>query len=103
MLAKLLFRPLGIFFGSFVAGKVGNRAFDKTWERRHGTQAPTSTTEDASWRDVLLAAAFKGSLMAVSAAAFNRFAAKGFRRVTGFWPGEKEPEPAKRIEPRSRG
>lgn len=100
MIAKLLFRPLGMLFGVVVANKVGNKAFDRTWERRYGTQAPTSTTEQASWGQVLGAAALKGSIMAVSTAAFNRAAATGFRRVTGFWPGEEAPPPAKRLEPK---
>ena len=52
MLAKLLFRPLGSFFGVYLARKVGNRAFDSTWERRYGTQAPTSTTDQATWPQV---------------------------------------------------
>ena len=103
MIAKLFFRPLGLFFGVFVARKVSDRAFDGTWERRYGTQAPTSTTEQATWPQVLGAAALKGSITAVSVALFNRSAAKGFKRLTGFWPGEEQPPPAKKLEPKRRG
>lgn len=103
MLAKLLFRPLGSFFGVYLARKVGNRAFDSTWERRYGTQAPTSTTDQATWPQVVGAAALKGSILAVSVAVLNRSAAKAFRYVTGFWPGEDAPPPATRVEPKRRG
>lgn len=102
MLAKLLFQPLGAFFGGFLARKVGDRAFSSTWERRYGTEAPTPTTEQASWPQVLGAAALKGTILAVSAAALKRVAAKGFRHVTGFWPGDEEPPPAARTEPKRR-
>ncbi len=103
MLAKLLFRPFAVFFGVFLARKVGDRAFDSTWERRHGTQAPTSTTRAASWPQVLGAAALKATMIAVTAAAFKRWAAKSFHHVTGFWPGDDEPPPAARLEPKRRG
>ncbi len=103
MLAKLLFRPLGMFVGLFVARKVGNRAFEGTWERRYGTQAPTPTTQQASWPQVVGAAALKGSILAVSVAFFHRSAAKAFHHLTGFWPGEDEPPPAARLEPKRRG
>ena len=52
MLAKLLFKPLGAFFGVFVAGKVTAKVFDEQWERRNGTEAPTAVTENATWPQV---------------------------------------------------
>ena len=98
MLAKLLFKPLGAFFGVFVANKITVKAFDERWERRNGTEAPTAMTESATWPQVLTAAALKGAIAAVAAAGSARIAAKGFRHITGFWPGEEHPPPAKRFE-----
>ena len=97
MLTKLLFRP-GAFLALFVARKVSNKAFESTWERRYGTQPPTSTTQQATWSQVLGAAALKGTIVAVTVAAFSRSAAKVFNYLTGAWPGEEEPPPAKRLE-----
>jgi hypothetical protein len=100
VLAKILFRPLGVFFGLFVARTVANKTFDSTWERRYGTEAPTWETKSATWPQVVGAAALRGTLMAVSAAVLSRGAAKGFYRLTGFWPGEEEPPAAPRLEPK---
>ena len=96
----LVFRPLSVIFGVVVARKVGNRAFDATWQRRYGTEAPTATTHQATWGQVLGAAALRGTIMGVSAAAFNRVAAKSVHYATGFWPGEEQPPPAKHLEPK---
>jgi hypothetical protein len=98
MLEKLLFKPLSVFFGLFVARKVADKTFDAVWSRRYGTEAPTATTHKATWRQVLSAAALRGTIFAVSAATFDRAAAKSFHHLTGFWPGEEEPPPAKRLE-----
>lgn len=102
MIGKLLFRPLGGFFGVFVAGKIGNKVFDSVWARRYGTEAPEWDTKSASWPQVVGAAALRGTVMAVSAAVLGRWAAKGFHHVTGMWPGEDEPPPAPRLEPKRR-
>jgi hypothetical protein len=37
---------------------------------------------------VLLAAALEGAVFAAVKAAFERGGAKGFRRLTGVWPGD---------------
>ncbi|MCD6726533.1 MAG: DUF4235 domain-containing protein [Solirubrobacteraceae bacterium] len=102
MIANLIFKPIGVLVGIVVGGKVGNRAFEGFWAHRYGTEAPTATTERASWPQVLGAAALRASLVAVTVAALSRAAASGFRHVTGFWPGEERPKPASRIEPRAR-
>jgi hypothetical protein len=98
MLEKLIFKPLSLIVGWFVARKVADRAFDNVWARRYGTEAPVATTRQATWPQVLGAAALRGSIFAVSAAVCDRATAKSVAYVTGFWPGEEEPPPAKRIE-----
>jgi hypothetical protein len=96
-MANLIFKPIGLFFGLVLARKVGTKGFDKTWQTQYGTKAPTATTEQATWPQVVGAAALKGTIVAVTAAVFTRSAAKSFRYLTGFWPGEERPEPAGRI------
>ena len=98
MIEKVFFKPLSLIFGMFVARKVADRAFDTAWSHRYGTEAPTATTRQATWPQVLGAAALRGTIFAISAATFDRALAKSFSHVTGFWPGEEEPPPAKRIE-----
>ena len=102
MLAKLLFRPLGDLLR-----RVRRRARSatgpstRTWERRYGTEAPDRDDRAGDLGARCSARRRCGARSsAVSAAAFDRAAAKGFRHVTGFWPGEEEPPPAKRLEPK---
>ena len=100
MLAKLLYKPFGIVLG-IGAARVAGKAFETTYERSQGTGPPSATTENATWGQVLGSAALRATTFAVTAAAVDRVGAKAFRHVTGFWPGDKQPPPAKRLEART--
>ncbi len=100
MLAKLLYKPLAIVLG-IGAGRIAGKAFQATYERAQGTGPPGATTENATWGQVLGAAALRATTFAVTAAAVDRAGAKAFRHVTGFWPGDEQPPPAKRLESRT--
>ena len=99
MIGNLLFRPLGGFFGVFVAGRSapaistasGEAVRDRgaEWRRR-----------SATWPQVIGAAALRGTVMSGVRARLRPLAAKGFQHVTGFWPGEEEPPPAQRLAPK---
>ena len=99
MLAKLLFKPLGVFFGVFVAGKVTRQGIRRAMG---AAQRDRGADRDDRERDLATGAGRGGAegrrSRRSSAAAFARVAAKGFRHMTGFWPGEEHPPPAKRIE-----
>lgn len=97
MLAKLLYKPVGIVLG-IVASSIAGRAFESTYERAQGTGPPTATTENVTWGQVVGSAALRGTIFAVTTATFDRLGAKAFRHVTGFWPGDQQPPPAKRLE-----
>ncbi len=92
--------PIGIILGSVLSKRVAEAVFTDGWERARGAQAPTATTELASWPEVLGAAALRGSIIAVTAAGFTRVGASGFRYITGFWPGEQTRPPAARLQAR---
>jgi len=100
VLAKLLYKPFAIVLG-IGASRVAGKAFETTYERAQGTAPPSATTENATWGQVLGSAALRATTFAVTAAAVNRVGAKAFRHVTGFWPGDQQPPPAKRLEPRT--
>jgi hypothetical protein len=101
VIARILFLPIGILLGMVVAKKVGANAFEKGWANSRGTLPPTATTEQATWPEVMGAAALRGSIIAVTAAAFTRAAASSFRYLFGYWPGEKSPAPAPQLRQRS--
>lgn len=99
MLAKLVYKPFAIVLG-IGAGRAAGKAFNGAWEHSHGTKAPKPTTEEATWGQVLGSAALRATTFAVTAAAVDRAGAKAFRYLTGYWPGDKAPAPAKQVEAR---
>jgi hypothetical protein len=100
VLAKLIYAPVAVVLG-LGAAKAADAAFDRAWERSHGTKVPGPRTEEATWGQVLGAAALEAATYAVTVAVAQRAGAKAFRYLTGYWPGDKAPEPARQIEPRS--
>lgn len=101
MLARIIFMPIGLILGTIVAKKVGGNAFEKGWADTRGTMPPTATTEQATWPEVLGAAVVRGSIIAVTATVFTRSAARVFRYLFGYWPGEKSTAPAPQLRQRS--
>lgn len=99
MLAEVVYKPVGIVLG-IGAGRAAGFAFNRMWERSHGTEPPKATTEEATWGQVVGSAALRATTFAVTAAVVDRAGAKAFRYVTGYWPGPQSPEPVKRLQAR---
>jgi uncharacterized protein DUF4235 len=89
---KLIYKPFGIILG-ILAGLLGRKAFDFVWTKIDDEEPPEPTTEMASWRRVLAAAAVQGVIFRVTKVAVDRYGAIGWRHLTGVWPGEKRPDP----------
>lgn len=100
MVAKLAYKPFAIVLG-LAASKAAGKAFSAAWESSQGAQAPKPTTEEATWGQVLGAAALRATTFAVTAATVDRAGAKTFRYLTGYWPGETSPKPAKQVQARN--
>jgi Protein of unknown function (DUF4235) len=88
---KLLYKPFGIIIG-LIAGFLARQVFNQIWGHIDDREPPKPTTEEASWGQVLTAAAVQGLTFSVTKAAVDRSGAKAFQWLTGFWPGEKRPE-----------
>jgi hypothetical protein len=89
---KLIYKPFGIVLG-ILAAIVGRKAFDFVWTKIDDQEPPEPTTEEASWRRVLAAAAVQGLIFRVTKVTVDRYGAIGWRHLTGTWPGEKRPDP----------
>lgn len=86
-MAKLLFKPFSILIG-MAAGALGSLVFDYIWGLIGESEgAPAEDERDASWGEVLLAAAVSGAIFATARALVRRGGAKGFEKATGVWPG----------------
>ena len=91
-MSKGLFIPVSVV-GSLAAGFVGKKIFEQIWGLIDKEEPPKPNTEQTTWPKVLAAAAVEGMTFRVTRAAVERAGAKGFAGLTGYWPGEKEPEP----------
>lgn len=85
---KFLYAPFGIAFG-VIGGLIGGQIFKLIWKRiSDEDDAPGARESEYSWREVLPAAALQGAIFALVKAAVDRGGAKGFERLTGYWPGD---------------
>jgi hypothetical protein len=94
---KLLYKPFGIVFG-ILAGIVSKKLFEAVWGMFDKAEPPKPTTRETTWPRVLGAAVVEGVTFKVTRAAVDRAGAKGFAHLTGYWPGEKEPEKSQAAE-----
>jgi len=92
VLFKLLYKPFG-FIAGIVAGLIGRNAFDVAWSKIDKEEPPKGTTESAPWAKILGAAALQGVIFQTTRVVVDRYAATGWRYLTGFWPGEKRQKP----------
>lgn len=89
---KLIYKPIGIVLG-LVGGMLSKKVFDAAWKRVDDAEPPKATTRDTTLAKVVGAAALQGVVFKVVRVLVDRGGARGWERVTGFWPGEREPEP----------
>jgi hypothetical protein len=88
---KLLYKPFAMI-AKFIAGRLGRSVFKSLWARVDDTPPPLPGTGEASTAKVVGAQALQGAVMAGTAAAVNRTAARFFHHLVGAWP-EKPPVP----------
>lgn len=87
-MTKLLYRIASLSV-TIVGGMTARKIFTKTWKLAgNGDGAPKPTDAHRGWREILLAAAGEGALLAVVHAALDRAVAEGTHKLTGTWPGE---------------
>ncbi|SDD33048.1 DUF4235 domain-containing protein [Auraticoccus monumenti] len=87
-LATIAYRPIGLASG-LAAGALSGIVFKQIWKRVADEEdAPGALQSEYSFGHVILAAALQGMIFAAVKAAVDRAGAKGFQRITGFWPGK---------------
>lgn len=89
---SLLYKPFGVILG-VIAGLLSRRVFTVIWSRIDEAEPPEATTERATLPKVIGAAVLQAAVFAGVRAGVDRAGARGFQRLTGVWPGEKEPDP----------
>ncbi len=86
--AKIVYRPIGLI-GSLVASSIAATLFQLVWKKvAHADDAPTAMQSEYRMREVLVASALRGAIVAVTKAVVSRAGARGFTKLTGAWPGD---------------
>jgi hypothetical protein len=63
--------------------------FKQIWKAvANEDDAPGALQSEYSMREVVLAAAIQGAIFAAVKAAIDRAGARGFKELTGAWPGD---------------
>jgi hypothetical protein len=86
--AKLAYRPIGLI-GGILAGTLSGIAFKQIWKRvANADDAPSALQSEYTMKEVVIAAALQGAIFAATKAAIDRAGARGFKQLTGAWPGD---------------
>ncbi len=86
--AKLAYRPVGLIAG-IAAGALSGAIFKQVWKHVSDAEdAPSALKSEYRMREVVLAAAIQGAIVAATKAAIDRAGARGFTKLTGTWPGD---------------
>jgi Protein of unknown function (DUF4235) len=88
----VIYKPIGLTLG-ILAGLVGKKLFELVWQKLDDQEPPKATTEETTWQRLIAVAAVQGVVFRVTRFAVDRYGAKGFQYLTGYWPGEKRPDP----------
>jgi hypothetical protein len=79
-LAKLGYKPIGLFFG-LIGGLLAGKVFGLIWKKIAGEdETPQPLSDDYSTREVLLAATLQGAIFGLIKTAVDRYGMKGVRR-----------------------
>jgi hypothetical protein len=90
-MGKLLFIPFSIA-GGLAAGFAAKRLFDTLWGVIDDEEPPEPEHRDVGWPKLAAALALEGAIFRVSRGLADRGSRLAFYRLTGSWPGEKEPD-----------
>ena len=86
--AKLAYRPIGLI-GGILAGTLSGIVFKQIWKQvSDEDDAPSALQSEYSMKEVVIAAAIQGAIFAATKAAIERAGARGFKQLTGAWPGD---------------
>jgi hypothetical protein len=86
--AKLAYRPIGLI-GGILAGTLSGIVFKQIWKVvAQEEDAPGALQSEYSLPEVVIAAAIQGAIFAATKATIERVGARGFKQLTGAWPGD---------------
>jgi uncharacterized protein DUF4235 len=90
-MGKLLFIPFSVI-GGILAGAVGKKTFEALWGAFDDEQAPDPKHRRISLKKLIPALVLEGAIFRAVRGLFDHGARHAFRKLTGSWPGDEQPE-----------
>jgi hypothetical protein len=89
---KFVFMPISIV-GGLLAGFLAKKIFEQIWGLIDEEEPPEAKHREVQYAKLAAALLLEGAIFRSVRGAFDHSARRGFRRLTGTWPGEEAPEP----------
>jgi hypothetical protein len=89
---KLMFIPFRLA-GGIVAGVVSKKLFERIWSRIDKEHAPDPEFREIAIPKLVAGLALEGAVFRAVRGVVDHGMRVAFLRLTGRWPGEKDPEP----------
>ena len=88
---KVLFAPISIL-GGVLAGLLGKKIFEQIWGLVDDQEPPAAKHREVQYGKLAAALLLEGAIFRLVRGFFDHGVRRGFRRLTGAWPGEEAPE-----------
>ncbi len=92
-MSRFIFAPFSII-GGLIAGFFAKKIFDFVWGLVDDEEPPAPKDRETNWPKLLGALLVQGAIFKLVRGLADRGQRKGFYKLTGSWPGEKQPDPA---------
>jgi Protein of unknown function (DUF4235) len=88
---KFVFMPISVL-GGILAGLVGKKIFEQIWGLIDNEEPPDAKHREIDYRKLVVALLLEGAIFRLVRGWFDHGARRGFKRLTGTWPGEEAPD-----------
>ena len=88
---KVLFTPISIV-GGLLAGVVAGRLFKLVWGLIDDEEVPDPKHREIVYLKLVAALLIEGAIIRIVRGLVDHGSRHAYRRLTGSWPGEEEPE-----------
>jgi hypothetical protein len=90
-MTKILYIPFSVL-GGILAGFVGKKTFERLWNLFDDQGAPDPKDREIAWTKLVAALLLQGAILQTVRGLMDHGSRSAFSKLTGTWPGEKEPE-----------
>jgi hypothetical protein len=92
-MSKFLFIPFSVS-GGLIAGAIGKKTFELIWGAFDDEEAPEPKHREISFVKLVAALVLEGAIFRAIRGLIDHGSRHAFRKLTGNWPGEEQPDHA---------